>query len=88
MDAKMITVRLRAAWWLHAYLYVLVTLCHFTGLHPHQERLTYWIRKGLSVEPLIRRRPFPMRFVRSYIGWRKYLGIRASLAAAWRVSRT
>lgn len=87
MSAKTITVRLHAAWWLHMYLYALVVCCHFTGLSPHEQRLTYWIRKGLSVEPMIKRRPFPVRFVRSYLGWRKYLGIRASLAAAWRTSR-
>ena len=81
------SVTISVAWWLRLYLYVLVICCHFTGLRPHDDRLTYWIGKGLSVEPMTKRRPFPVRFVRSYIGWRKHLGIRASLAAAWRVSR-
>ena len=28
-------------------------------------------------------RPWPQRFIRSYLGWRKHLGIVMSLRAAW-----
>jgi len=46
---------------------------------------------ALKVEPVqaiaIKRRSWPQRFVRSYLGWRKCLGIVASLRAAWAISR-
>jgi hypothetical protein len=45
----------------------------------------------LKVAPVqtiaIDRRSWPQRFVRSYLGWRKCLGIVASLRAAWAISR-
>jgi len=34
-----------------------------------------------------KRRPWPCRFVRSYLGWRAIYGRWASLKAAWLVSR-
>jgi hypothetical protein len=37
---------------------------------------------------LLRRRPFPMRFIRSYRGWRSFgLSRLASLRGAWRINR-
>jgi hypothetical protein len=35
----------------------------------------------------VRQRSWPQRFIRSYLGWRKRLGIVLSLRAAWVISR-
>lgn len=35
----------------------------------------------------LKRRPFYQRFINSYRSWRAYLGVWASLRAAWMVSR-
>jgi hypothetical protein len=34
----------------------------------------------------LKRRSFPARIIKSYKGWRKYLGVVASVRAAWSVA--
>ena len=87
MAASRITVTISVSWWLRLYLYALIVWCTVTGMVPSEERLLYWVNKGLSVRPITKRRSYLIRFARSYMGWRKHLGVRASLVAAWRVSR-
>lgn len=74
------------SWWVRPYLITLIVLCTLLTALPNEERVSYWVAKGLRVEQ-IRRRPWPRRFINSYLGWRKYLGVLASLRAAWKVSR-
>lgn len=81
------SVAISVAWWLRLYLYALVVLCTLTGMAPNEERVLWWVGKGLSAKPITKRRAYMIRFACNYFGWRKHLGVRASLVAAWRVSR-
>ena len=47
-----------------------------------------WHRRGVFNLTEIRKRPFPIRFLRSYRLYRCYLSRRSALLAAWVVSRS
>lgn len=81
-----IEMRVTVAWWVRPYLATLIVLCTIFTMLPDEERVAYWVGKGLRVVQL-HRRPWPRRFINSYRGWRKYLGVLASLRAAWKISR-
>lgn len=68
MSAKTIAVRLHVAWWLRLYLYGLVICCTLTGMTPHQDRLLYWITKGLSVRIPGARRRRMVRWISRVLG--------------------
>ena len=82
------SITINVAWWVRLYLYALVVWCTLTGMAPNEERVLWWVGKGLSAKPITKRRAYLIRFACNYFGWRKHLGVRASLAAAWRVSRS
>lgn len=87
MSTQSITFKIVVAWWLRPYLYTLVVLCALLGTEPNMDRVSVWVSR--VVRPVligVRRRPWPIRFMRSYIGWRLYLGVWQSICAAWRVS--
>jgi hypothetical protein len=48
--AKTAPVQLRWRWWLRWYLYGVVTMHALTGLRPDMDRVTWWIRRGLTVK--------------------------------------
>ncbi|WP_445505023.1 hypothetical protein [Microvirga sp. G4-2] len=47
-----------------------------------------WASQGVYSAAEIRRRPFPIRFLRSYRLWRTFLPVWTSLLNAWVVARS
>lgn len=49
-NTRTVTLRLRRAWWLTPYFWMVAAMCAITGCEPNMERVTYWVNKALSVE--------------------------------------
>lgn len=49
MAITKITVNIKVAWWLKAYLYGVTLMCRLTGLHPDWAKVDRVIRAGVSV---------------------------------------
>ena len=64
-----ISMTIRVALWMRLYLRLLVIFCILTGYQRNEDRLACFITKGSVVEPVIRRRPYLVRFAKSYVGW-------------------
>lgn len=46
----MLTFKVRIAWWLKPYFYVLATISAITGMEPNYERVNYWIKRAVTVK--------------------------------------
>lgn len=49
-----VNVRIRLRWWLRPYLWTLVAFCVLTKQLPDEEKLAYWITKGLKTDVFTR----------------------------------
>lgn len=47
-----IQYRIRLAWWLRVYLQSVVLASLLTGREPDIDKVGYWIKKGLKLEPV------------------------------------
>lgn len=45
-----ITVTIRCAWWVRAYIDGVILMSCLTGLRPDEEKLTYWLTKGIRMK--------------------------------------
>lgn len=54
MDVGTINVRISPRWWLRPYLWTLVAFCLLTRQRPDEEKLAYWIAKGLKTDVFTR----------------------------------
>jgi hypothetical protein len=55
---------------------------------PNYDRITHGLLDGMNIRlVMLRRRSWSARFFSSYKDWRKYLGVKSSIHAAWRISR-
>ncbi|QXF03600.1 MULTISPECIES: hypothetical protein [Xanthomonas] len=43
-------VRIRVRWWLRYYLYAVCLACMLTGMEPNQERVGWWVRRGVRIK--------------------------------------
>lgn len=43
-------VRIRVRWWLRYYLSAVCLACILTGMEPNQERVGWWVRRGVRTE--------------------------------------
>jgi len=87
MESITLALSARLAWWWKPCMWLLRLVGRF-GWVPSNEVVLFIARRGVrvQVDRGLRLRPFPMRFWRSYVGWRQYLGVWASLRAAWQIS--
>lgn len=51
MAISRITVNIKVAWWLKAYLYGVTLMCELTGRHPDWVRVDRMIRAGTRIQP-------------------------------------
>jgi len=50
MTLKEIRVSITYAWWFRFYIFGVMTMCHLTGLQPHNERFSYWCKKAVRIK--------------------------------------
>jgi len=50
MTLQNLTVEIRLAWWLRLYLRCVVLYAALTLQEPDEEKLAYWISRGISIK--------------------------------------
>lgn len=50
MARETVVIRVHLRWWLKWYVYAVTLGCYLTGMRPDEERVGYWMRRGMWVE--------------------------------------
>jgi hypothetical protein len=50
MKVSRITVSIRLAWWLRAYLHGVRLISELTGLEPDYDKVSYWVSRGTKLK--------------------------------------